>query len=152
MQACGAGIDFRATNFSTQVDRHMVLNRFILILFTLCLLSACASNPATGNHEQPQVSERQESNLGAEKQLKLKAFLNQQGNVSLRIDNHSTFNVDNILVGLRMRFSARIVSDFIYTVPEGIKAGESLVVDTDYVLPTANSIIRAEVIQAKVAP
>lgn len=130
----------------------MALNHFILILFALCLLSACVVNPTTSNSEPSQVSNQQESSIGEAKHLELKAFLNQHGTVSLRIDNHSAHNVDNILVGLRMRFSARIVSNFIYTVPEDIKAGESLVVDTEFALPTANSIIRAEIIKAKFAP
>ena len=101
----------------------MILIRFILILPFLFLLNACASNHATGNHatgnhatgnhEPSQVLEQQESNTGEAKQLELKAFLNQHGNVSLRINNHSAHNADNIIVGLRMRFSARIVSNFL---------------------------------------
>jgi len=131
----------------------MLLNRIILILITLCLLSACAANSTTDSHEPSQASKQQESSIDDElKQLELKAFLNKRGTVSLRIENHSVHNVDNILVGLRMRFSARIVSNFIYTVPEGIKAGASLVVDTEFAIPNERSIIRAEIIKAKFAP
>lgn len=130
----------------------MILNRLILILPFLFLLNACASNHATVNHEPSQVLQQQESDTGEVRQLELKASLNQSGNVSLRINNHSAHNADNIIVGLRMRFSARIVSNFLYKVPEGIKAGQSLTVVTEFVLPTANSIIRAEVIKAKFAP
>lgn len=135
----------------------MTINRFILILFALGLLSACAAKlvtdkPVTANPKQSLVSKQQESSIGEVKHLELKAFLNQHGTVSLHINNHSAFNVDNILVGLRLRFSARIVSNMIYTVPQGIKAGQSLVVDTEIALPTARSIIRAQVIKAKIAP
>lgn len=130
----------------------MVINRFILTLFALCLLSACAFNPVTDKREPPQISKQQERKIGETRHLELDAFLNQHGTVSLRINNHSTNNVDNILVGLRMRFSARIVSSFIYVVPEGIKAGQSLLVDTEFALPNARSIIRAEIIKAKIAP
>ena len=130
----------------------MILIRFILILPILFLLNACASNPVTGNHKPSQALQLQEGNTGEVKQLELKASLNQSGNVSLRINNHSAHNADNIIIGLRMRFSARIVSNFLYKMPEGIKAGQSLTVVTEFVLPTANSIIRAEVIKAKFAP
>jgi hypothetical protein len=130
----------------------MTFNHFVLIIFAFCLLSACASTPATSNREPPQASEQPASNIGEAKQLELTAFLNQHGTVSLRIDNHSAHNVDNILVGLRLRFSARIVSDFMYAVPEIINAGQSLTVDTEFAVPNARSIIRAEVIKEKIAP
>lgn len=130
----------------------MALNHLFLILFSLFLLSACASNPATVDSEPSWISEQQENNIGAAKQLELNAFLNQHGTVSLRIDNHSAHNADNIFVGLRLRFSARIVSNFIYKVAEGVKAGESLLVDTEFALPNARSIIRTEVIKAEFAP
>jgi len=135
----------------------MIINRFILTLFVLGLLSACAAKPVTDKPvtDKPEpslISKQQESNIGEAKHLELKAFFNQNGTVSLRIKNHSAFNLDNILVALRLRYSARIVSNMIFAVPQGIKAGQSLVVDTEIPLPTARSIIRAQVVKAKIAP
>jgi hypothetical protein len=133
------------------------MNRFILILFALGLLSACVAKPiinkpVSDNPKPLLISKPQESNVSGVKHLKLKARLNQSGTVSLHINNHSAFNIDNIFVALRLRYSARIVSNTLFTVPQGIKAGQSLVVDTEIALPTARSIIRAQVIKAKIAP
>ncbi|MDX2464433.1 MAG: hypothetical protein QNK31_07975 [Porticoccus sp.] len=131
----------------------MTINRFILILFALSgLLSACAVNPVTDNPKPSEVSKQQGSNIGAEKHLELKAFLNQHGTVSLHIDNHSAFKIDDIFVVLRLRYSARIVSNIGFAVGQDIKAGQSLLVDTEIPLPTARSIIRAKVMKAKIAP
>lgn len=130
----------------------MTINRFILILFALGLLNACAVNSVANKPMPSPVSKQQGSNVGAEKHLELKAFLNEHGTVSLHIDNHSAFNIDNIFVVLRLRYSARIVSNTEFAVSQGIKAGQSLLVDTEIPLPTARSIIRAKVTKATIAP
>lgn len=132
----------------------MALNRILLTLLVLGLFSACADNPVTNKPEPPQPPKQQENKSRDVdvKQLELKASLNDNGTVMLDITNHSTLNADTILVGLRLRFSARIVSDILFNVPQDIKAGQSLLVDTEIAVPNRMSIIRAEMIEAKFTP
>lgn len=130
----------------------MAFQRTILLLLTLCLSSACTLSPGKENTNSPQVTKKQTSKVEKLNPITLKAYLNQQGRIELELQNTSSRLADGIVIGFRLRYSARIVSNMTYEVTQSIKAGEALIVDTELPLPTERSIIRAEVIKAHFSP
>lgn len=126
-------------------SEDMTIQRILLFLI-LGFISACSQNPSIEN-ANPSTEEHLVKNSPL-KQIKLKAYLNKQGNVELELQNTAAQQAYDIVIGFRFRYSARIVSNMTYDVAPSIKPGQTIIVDTELPLPTQRSIIRAEVIKA----